>query len=79
MQGCERAINTLSVHFKDPAPQYQPIERKKRTTGKSRRQKEIEHFWPTNKKTLALFVKIPSPTASNTGSARSFHRDNERE
>ena len=67
-----------SISPKTPAPQYKPIERKK-WNGNSRRQKGSEHLDRANKKALALLFKLASATASNTGAARSFHRDSEKE
>ena len=66
------------ISSKTPAPQYQPIDRKKRTG------KIVEYYsWDraawANKKSLTLLLKPASHTPSYTGSARSFQRDNEKE
>ena len=65
-----------TISPKTPAPQYQPIDRKKRKgkiVGYSRDRSAY-----ANIKTLALLLKPESPTLSNTGSACSFQRDTER-
>ena len=62
---------------KTPAPQYQPIDRKKRK-GKIVEDYSRDRAAQLNKKALALFLKSARPTPSNTGSARSFQRDTER-
>ena len=73
----ERESDIHPISPKTPAPQYQPIDRKKR------KEKRIEDYgkdreaW-ANKKALALLLKPASPTQSNTGLARSFQRDTER-
>ena len=69
-------IYTLSVR-RPPAPQYQPIDRKKR------KEKRVEDYSmdraaSANKEALALLLKPASPTPSNTGLARSFQRDTEK-
>ena len=62
---------------KTPAPQYQPIVRKKR------KEKRVEDYsrdraaW-ANKEALALLLKPASPTPSKTELARSFQRDTEK-
>ena len=61
---------------KTPAPQYQPIDRKKRK-GKIVEDYSRDRAVKANKKALALLLKPASPTPSNTGSARSFQRDTE--
>ena len=63
---------------KTPAAQYQPIDRKER------KGKRVEDYsWDraawANKIALALLLKPASPTPSNTGLARSFQRDTDRE
>ena len=56
-----------------------PTHRKKEEKGKnSRRQKSNEQLMLI-KKALAVLLKPSCPRPSNTGSARSFHRDTERE
>ena len=59
---------------KTPAPEYQPIDRKKRNG------KIVEDYIRatasvTNKKALGLLLKPASPTRSNTRLARSFQRE----
>ena len=61
---------------KTPAPQYQPIDRKKRK-GKIVEDHSRDRAAYTNKKALVLLLKPASPTPSNTWSARSFQRDTE--
>ena len=51
---------------KTPAPQYQPIDRKKRTGKIVDYNIDIEQLRPI-KKALALLLKPASPTPSNTG------------
>ena len=65
------------ISQKTPAPQYQPIDRKKRNL------KRVEDYSrdraaKANKKALALLLKPASPTPSNTGLVRSFQRDTEK-
>ena len=72
MQGWERAI-TLSVRIPQPHNTNPKNERKEREN--KRRQKGASS--KANKKALALLLKPASPTPSNTGSLRSFHRDTE--
>ena len=63
---------------KTPAPQYQPIDRKKRK-GKIVEDNSRDRAAKANKKALALLLKpVASPTPSNAGLARSFQRDTER-
>ena len=62
---------------KTPAPQYQLIDRKKRK-GKIVEDYSRDRAAQANTKTLTLLLKPASPSPSNTGSARSFQRDNER-
>ena len=62
---------------KTPAPQYQPIDRKKRK-GKIAEDYNRDRAAWANKEALALLLKPASPTASNTGLARSFRKDTER-
>ena len=61
----------------DPAPQYQPIERKKRN-GKIVEDYCRDRAALANEKALTLLLIPASYTPSNTGSARSFQRDTER-
>ena len=78
MVGSER-LRESDVHPispKTPAPQYQPIDRKKKN------EKIVEDYSRdraalANKKALVLLLQLASPTPSNTGSARSFQRDTE--
>ena len=60
-----------------PASQYQPIDRKKRKWKKVEDYSRDRTAW-ANKEALALLLKPPSPTPSNTGLARSFQRDTEK-
>ena len=71
----ESGIHPISP--KTPAPQYQPIDRKK---GKGKKVEDYSRNRAAlaNKETLALLLKPASPTPSNTGLARSFQRDTER-
>ena len=75
MQGWERAIYTVSVGR--PQPHHTNQLKERRENENCRRQRETESL-RTIKKTLALLWKPASPTPSNTGSARSFNRYNER-
>ena len=71
MQGCERAINTLSVRRPQP---HQTNPQNEEEKGKRAGDKK----WASsqaNKKALALLLKPASPTPSNMGAIRSFHRD----
>ena len=65
----------LLISSKTPAPQYQPIKRKKRK-GKQQKTK-TELASKTNKKASALLLKPANPTPTTSGSDRSFHRDTE--
>ena len=63
---------------KTTAPQYKPIDRKKR------KGKIVEHYSSdsaakVNKKALPVLKKPARATPTNTGIARSLKRDNERE
>ena len=62
---------------KIPAPQYEPIDRKKRK-GKRVEDYNRDRAAYANKKALALLLKPASPTPSNTGLGRLFQRDTER-
>ena len=62
---------------KTPAPQYQPIDRKKRK-GKMVQDYSRERAAWANKKALALLLKPASRTPLNTLSVRSFQRDTAR-
>ena len=62
---------------KTPAPQYQPIDRKKRK-GKRVEDYSRDTAAEANKEALALLLKPTSPTLSNMGLARSFQRDTEK-
>ena len=75
MQGWERAINTLSV--RRPQPHNTNPQNERRERQNSRIQKVSEQ--QANKKALALLMKPASPTPSNTGSLRSFHRDTDQQ
>ena len=66
------------VSPKTTAPQYQPIDRKKRM-GKIVEDYSMDRAAYADKKALALLLKPASPTPSNPGSTRSFQRDIERE
>ena len=71
----ESDIHPLSP--KTPAPQYQPIDRKKRKV------KRVEDYSrdraaQANKEAQDLLLKPASPTPSKTGRARSFQRDIEK-
>ena len=65
------------IRPKTPAPQYQPVDRKKRK-GKIIEDYSRDRAAKANEKPLALLLKPSSPTPSNTGLARSFQRDTER-
>ena len=62
---------------KTSAPQYQPIDRKKKN-GKRVKDYSRDRAAQANKKALALLLKPASPTLSNTGLARLFQRDTEK-
>ena len=62
---------------KTPAPQYQPIDRKKRK-GKRVEDYTRDRAASANKEALALLLKPASPTPSYTGFVRSFQRDTEK-
>ena len=62
---------------KIPAPQYQPIDRKKRN-GKRVEDYSRDRAAEVNKEALALLLKPASPTPSKTGLAISFQRDTEK-
>ena len=71
------SVGSARLSPKTPAPQYQPIDRKKR------KGKRVEDYsWNraayAYKKSLALLLKPASHTPSNTGLARSFQRDTRR-
>ena len=72
MQG-KRAVYTLSIRIpRTDRPRTITTRRKKEDKRKTGgRQKMSEQLMPINK-------QPDSPTPSNTGSARSFHRDTER-
>ena len=61
---------------KTPAPQYQPIDGKKRK-GKRLEDYSRDKAAQANKEALALLLKPASPTPSKTGLARSLKRDTE--
>ena len=71
-----RESDVNHINTKTPAPQYQPIERKKRK-GKRVEDYSRDRAAYANKETLALLLKPASPTPSNTGFAISFQRDTE--
>ena len=62
---------------KTPAPQCQPIDRKKRK-GKRAQDYIRDRAAQANKEALALLLKPASPTPSKTELARSFQKDNEK-
>ena len=66
------------ISAKTPAPQYQPIDRKKR---KGKRVEDCSRGRAAlaNKEALALLLKPASPTPSKTELARAFQRDTEKE
>ena len=65
------------INPKTPAPQYQPIDKKKRK-GKRIEDYSRDRAAEANKEALALLLKPTSPTPSTTGLARSFQRDTEK-
>ena len=65
------------INPKTPAPQYQPIDRKKRTRKRVEDYSRDRAAW-ANKEALALLLKPTNPTPSNTLLARSFQRDTEK-
>ena len=71
----ESGIHPISP--KTPAPQYQPIDRKKRK-GKKVEDYSRDRAAEGNKEALALLLKPASSTPSNSGLARSFQRDTEK-
>ena len=73
MQGWERVIYTLS---EDHSPTM-PTNIKKELNMKTAEDKKGESS-KANKKTLTMLLELASPKLSNTGTARSFHRDTER-
>ena len=72
-----RESDVHPISPKTPAPQYQPIDRKKRK-GKRVEDYSMDRAPQVNKEALALLLKPASPTPSNTGLARSFQRDTEK-
>ena len=72
-----RESDVHPISPKTPAPQYQPIDRKKRK-GKRVEDYSRDRVAEANKEALALLLKPASPTPSNTGLARSFQRDTEK-
>ena len=78
---CSSRLRESDIHpigSKTKAIQYQPIDRKKRK-GKIVEDCSRDRAAYANKKALVLLLRLASPTTSNTGSARSFQRDTERE
>ena len=71
----ENDIHPISP--KTPAPQYQPIDRKK-TKGKRVEDYSRDRAASANKEALALLSKPASPTTSKTELARSFKMDTEK-
>ena len=69
----ERESDIHPISPKIPAPQYQPVDRKKRK-GKIVEDYSRDRAALANKEALALLLKPVSPTPSNTGLARSFQR-----
>ena len=61
---------------KTPAPQYQPIDRKKRN-GKIVEDYSRDRAALANKKIIGSALETRRPTPSNTGPARSFQWDTE--
>ena len=72
----ESDVHTISP--KTPAPQYQPIDRKKRK-GKILEDYNNDRAAYANERALVLPLKPVGPTPSNTGSARPFQRYTYRE
>ena len=64
-----RESDIYPISPKTQAPQYQPIDRKKRK-GKILEDYSKDRAAEANKKALALLLKPASPTPSKTGSAR---------
>ena len=64
------------INRKTPAPQYQPIDRKKRM-GNIVEDYSGDRADKADKKALALLLKPACPTPLNIGSVRVFHRDTE--
>ena len=62
---------------KTPAPQYQPIDRKRRK-GKIVETNSRDRAALANKKSIGPALETRWSTPSNTGSAKSFQRDTER-
>ena len=72
-----RESDAHPISPKTPAPQYQPIDRKKR------KGKRVEYYCrdraaEANKEALVLLLKPASPTPSKTGLERSFQKDTEK-
>ena len=65
------------ISSKTPAPQYQPIDRKKKN-GKRVEDYSRNRAAQANKEALALLLKPASPTPSKAELARSFQRDTEK-
>ena len=72
-----RESNVHPISPKTPAPQYQPIDRKKRK-GKRVEDYSRDRAAYDNKEALALLLKPARSTPSKTGLARSFQRDTEK-
>ena len=68
-----RESDVPPISPKTPAPQYQPINRKKRK-GKRVEDYSRDRAAKANKEALALLLKAANPTPSNTLLARSFQR-----
>ena len=71
----ENGIHPISP--KTPAPQCQPIDRKKRE-GKKVEEYSRDRAAYANKEAFVLLLKPASPTPANTGLPRSFQRDTEK-
>ena len=72
-----RESDVHPISLKTPAPQCQPIDRKRRK-GKRVEDYSRDRAAQANEEALALLLKPASPTLSNTGFARSFQRDTEK-
>ena len=72
-----RESDVHPISSKIPAPQYQPIDRKKRKGKRVEDYSRDRAAW-ANKEALALLLKPAGPTPSKTELARSFQRDTEK-
>ena len=71
-------LNNNNICPKTPAPQYQPIDIKKRKGKRVKDYSRDRAAWAI-KEALALLLKSASPTPSKTKLSRSFQRDTEKE